>query len=117
MTRNDKSANIFGRMEGIINTGDEAKITQNIIKSQGNIADEIEKILEELAKKYPEASVDQKQVVLQMEIQQKLKKDPTFKQRFIGAAKSGGLELVKVVTDNPFISVPLETIKGWIEAE
>ena len=117
MTQSDKSVNIFGKVEGIISTGNEAKINQNIFKSQGDIANEIEEILEELAKKYPDASVGQKQNVLEMEIQQRLKQDPTFKQRFIGAAKSGGLELVKVITDNPFISVPLETIKGWIEAE
>jgi hypothetical protein len=33
------------------------------------------------------------------------------------AAKSGGVELIKVLTNNPFVSVPLETVKGWIEAE
>ena len=52
-----------------------------------------------------------------MELQQKLKENPTLRDRILSSAKAGGFELVKVLTDNPFITVPLETFKGWIEAE
>jgi hypothetical protein len=27
------------------------------------------------------------------------------------------IETVKVLTNNPFVSIPLETVKGWLEAE
>ena len=113
----DRSVNVFGKVQGVISTGDRANIVQKSLENSQNISDEVEEILEQLAVRYTNVSETQKQVVLQMELQQKLKNDPTFKQRFISAAKSGGLELVKVVTNNPFVSVPLETMKGWIEAE
>ena len=113
----DRSVNIFGKVQGVVNTGDRANIVQNSLGNPRDVSDEVEEILEQLAARYTHVSEIQKQVVLQIELQQKLRNDPTFKQRFISAAKSGGLELVKVVTNNPFVSVPLETMKGWIEAE
>jgi hypothetical protein len=113
----DRSVNVFGKVQGVVSTGDRANIIQNSLGHPRDVSDEVEEILEQLAVRYTNVSENQKQVVLQMELQQKLKNDPTFKQRFISAAKSGGLELVKVVTNNPFVSVPLETMKGWIEAE
>lgn len=113
----DRSVNVFGKVQGVVNTGDRANIIHNSLENSQDVSDEFKEILELLATRYTNASESQKQIVLQMELQQKLKNDPTFKQRFISAAKSGGLELVKVITNNPFVSVPLETVKGWIEAE
>ncbi len=113
----DRSVNVFGKVKGVISTGDGASIIQGLSEEQRDISDEIEEVLEQLAVRYADAPENQKKMVLQMELQQKLKNDPTFKHRFIGAVKAGGLELVKVVTNNPFVSVPLETVKGWIEAE
>jgi hypothetical protein len=60
---------------------------------------------------------NQKQIVFQMELQQKVKNNPSLKDRFVSATKAGSVELVKVLTNNPFVSVPLETVKGWLEAE
>lgn len=116
----DRSINVSqgGKIEGVISIGDDAKIIQNNFANESaDLSKEIMRILEELAQRYSTAGEFQKQTVLQMELQQKLKNDPTFRERFINAAKSGGVELIKVLTNNPFVSVPLETIKGWIEAE
>ena len=77
----------------------------------------VEEILNQLSQRYPNAPEHQKQIVFQMELQQKLKENPTLSDRILSSAKAGGFELVKVLTDNPFITVPLETFKGWIEAE
>lgn len=41
--------------------------------------------------------------------------NPTFKVRLIKAVKSGGTEALKVFF--PFISIPLETIRGFLEVE
>jgi hypothetical protein len=41
----------------------------------------------------------------------------SLKDRLLSAIKSGGIETVKVLTNNPFVSIPLETVKGWLEAE
>jgi hypothetical protein len=113
----DRSVNVFGKVQGVISTGDGAKIIQKSQDSSKDVSEEVEEILEQLAARYHNAPVSQKQVVFQMEVQQRVQADPTFKNRFSSAAKSGGLELIKVVTNNPFVSVPLETVKGWIEAE
>lgn len=112
----DRSINNSGNMEGVINVGDHVEI---IYKKENplNVCQEIEDILKELEKRYSGAPKNEKEMVLKMELQQKVKSDPIFRQRFISAAKSGGIELIKVLTDNPFVSVPMETAKGWIEAE
>lgn len=94
----------------------------NIVNSdtRNNLVDvtsEIEGILNSLAERYPNASEPQKQIVFQMELQQKIKNNPSLRDRFVSAAKAGSVELVKVLTNNPFVSVPLETVKGWLEAE
>lgn len=112
----NRSVFVGGSVHGGIIAGD-----QNI---QNNSPDQIigvekvvEEILSQLSQRYPEASNAQKQIVFQMELQQKLKENPTLRDRILSAAKAGEFELAKVLTDNPFITVPLETVKGWIEAE
>jgi hypothetical protein len=50
-----------------------------------------------------------------MELQEVSATDPSFIQRLRNALRSGGFELVKVLTNNPFVSVSLETLRGWIE--
>jgi hypothetical protein len=74
-------------------------------------------LLTELSQRYPAASEVQKQTVLEMELQEKLRSDPTLRARFLSAVKAGSLELVKTLMNNPFVHVPLETVRGWIEAE
>jgi hypothetical protein len=114
----NRSINVFrGKVEGVASTGDEANIIYNSSGNVKDVSDEIIEILKQLIASYSNASENQKQIVFQMALQQKVKNDPTFKQRFISAIKSGGVELVKVLTNNPFVSVPIETVKGWIEAE
>jgi uncharacterized protein YjbI with pentapeptide repeats len=77
---------------------------------------EIQEIFENLSQRYPNASDQKKQTVAELEFTQKAEIDPTFKDRILSAAKSGSLELVKVITNNPFVSVPMETVKGWFDA-
>ena len=73
-------------------------------------------MLNQLAQKYPSASEADKQIAFKLELQRKLQEIPTLKQRLLGAVKGGGFELVKVVTDNPFIGVTIEIFRGWLEA-
>ncbi|MEH2184246.1 hypothetical protein [Nostoc sp.] len=113
----DRSTQIFGNFKGVLSTGDNSIINQNKIINSNNLIDELQNILEDLATRYSVASFLERQAILKMEIRQKLKSNPTFRDRFINALKAGGVEMVKVFTNNPFVSVPLETVKGWIEAE
>ena len=119
MTQN-RSINISGsgKLEGIASAGDNAKnvYTKEVDKSEDYL-DDLQGIIEELVQDFPTANDTQKQIVLQMKLQQKMQTDPTFRDRFVNAVKAGGTELIKVLTNNPFVSVPLETIKGWLEAE
>jgi hypothetical protein len=115
----NRSVNVGGNNSAPINLGDNSVIQQNTRASiEENIADIVMEVLQNLSQRYPDVSnVSQKKTVFQMELQQRLDLDPSLKQRFISSAKAGGLELVKVLTNNPFVSVPLETAKGWFEAE
>ena len=113
----NRSVSVGGSVNGSIIT-DRYNIIQNISTDQTiGVEKVIEEILNQLAQRYPDAPEYQKQMVFQMELQQKLKENPTLSDRILSASKAGGIELVKVLTNNPFISVPLETVKGWIEAE
>jgi hypothetical protein len=86
-------------------------------QSLTSAAMEIQALLTQLAQAYPDGSPEEKQTLAKMELRRKVKEDPTFKERLLNAIKSGGIETVKVLTNNPFVSIPLETIKGWFEAE
>lgn len=111
----NRSVNVGGSVHGGIIAGD-GNIQNNPTEQTIAVEKVVEEILNKLSQRYPEAPEYQKQVVFQMELQQKLKENPTLRDRLLSAAKAGGFELAKVLTDNPFISVPLETVKGWIEA-
>jgi hypothetical protein len=116
----DRSINISGsgKFEGIASAGDHAKnvYTKKVDKSEDYLSD-FNAIIEQLVQEFPNATSTQKQIVLQMKLQQKMQTDTTFRDRFVNAVKAGGTELIKVLTNNPFVSVSLETIKGWLEAE
>lgn len=112
----NRSVSFGGSAYAPITTGDQ-NIIQNI-SADHNIGVEkvVEEILNQLSKEYPKVPDYEKQIAFKIELQRKLKENPNLRDRILSASKAGGFELVKVLTDNPFISVPLETVKGWIEA-
>ena len=48
-------------------------------------------------------------------VRQVIRNNPTLKARLINAVKQGGTEALKVFF--PVISIPMETIRGFLEAE
>ncbi|MBD2527882.1 hypothetical protein H6G86_37370, partial [Nostoc sp. FACHB-133] len=89
---------------------------QNIYQSQQNqnldgTKKEIQQLLNQLAQTNPTTDV------VTEAIHQKIKTDPTFKARLLAALKVGGLEALKAIFNHPAFSIPLETIKGYLEAE
>lgn len=89
---------------------------QNIYQSQQNqnldgTKEEIHQLLDELAQTNPTTDT------VTEAIHQKIKSDPTFKARLLAALKAGGLEALKAIFNHPAFSIPLETIKGYLEAE
>ncbi|WP_293096242.1 hypothetical protein [Moorena sp. SIOASIH] len=83
-----------------------------------NLADaaaEIQELLQQLQQIYPKATKIEKQSALAVTLQQAIKQNPTFKTRLRNALKEGGIEALKVLFAP--IGIPIEMVKGWIEAE
>ncbi|NEP07927.1 MAG: hypothetical protein F6K34_25985 [Okeania sp. SIO4D6] len=83
-----------------------------------NLADaaaEIQQLLQQLEQNYPNATEVEKQSALAITLQQEIKQNPTLKARLINALKEGGIEALKVLFGP--IGIPIEMVKGWIEAE
>jgi hypothetical protein len=114
----DRSINIGGSLQGVANTGDNSVIyNDSNTSADQDVGEFLIDMFTELAQRYPNASEAHKRTVFQMELEQKMVEYPNLKQRFLSAARAGGFELVKVLTNNPFVSVPMETVKGWLEAK
>ena len=80
-------------------------------------AKEIQQLLDQLAQTNPILTESNNPIVVAEAIQQEIKRNPTFKQRLRSALKAGGIEALKAIFNHPLINIPIETIKGWIEAE
>jgi hypothetical protein len=111
------SQNFHGNVYGVAGHVAGNQVINAQQQSLTSAAMEIQSLLTQLAQDYPEGSPEEKQTVAKMELRRKVKEDPTLKDRLLSAIKSGGIETVKVLTNNPFVSIPLETVKGWLEAE
>ena len=114
---NSVSQSFHGNVYGVAGNVAGNQIINSQQQSLTSAAMEIQSLLTQLAQNYPDGSLEEKQTVAKMELKRKVKEDPTFKDRLLSAIKSGGIETVKVLTNNPFVSIPLETFKGWLEAE
>jgi cell division protein ZapA (FtsZ GTPase activity inhibitor) len=83
-----------------------------------NLADaaaEIQQLLKQLEETYPTATEEEKETALAIKVQQEIKHNPTFKARLRSALKEGGIEALKVLFAP--IGIPIEMVRGWIEAE
>ena len=80
-------------------------------------AKEIQQLLDQLAQTNPTLTESNNPIVVAEAIQQEINRNPTFKQRLRSALKAGGIEALKAIFNHPLINIPIETIKGWIEAE
>ena len=70
-------------------------------------AKEIQDLLTQLKQNNPEFSEEKL-------IEQVIENNPNLKARLINALKQGGTEALKVFF--PFVSIPVETIRGFLEA-
>lgn len=72
---------------------------------------EIQPLLEHLAQN----SITANEALAETAIQQQINNHPTFKQRLISAWKEGGTEALKAIFNHPAFSIPIQTIKGFLE--
>lgn len=114
MNFHDKVYGAAGNVEGdqIVNAP-----KQNLAES----AAEIQQLLEQLAKNNQTIVQSDNQAVVVSAIHEEIKLNPTIKARLWNALKAGGTEALKLALDaifkNPAVSISVETIKGYIEAE
>jgi HEAT repeat protein len=114
--KNDFSNANFGganiaNLGGTVNEQKIVQKTEVLKQSLAEATKEIEDLLKQLAKTNPS------EATIADTIQQEIKRNPTFKARLVNALKTGGIEALKTIFNNPFVSIPVETIKGFLEAE
>jgi hypothetical protein len=114
---NSISQNFHGNVYGVAGNIAGNQIINAQQQSLRSAALEIQSLLTQLAQDYPNESPTEKQVIAKIKLHDKFKEDPTLKDRLLNAIKSGGIETIKVLANNPFVTIPLETVKGWLEAE
>ena len=92
-----------------INISLEQEHKQNFAETTAEIQD----LLDHLAQTH----FDRTEATLVSAIQTEINHNSTLKVRLISALKAGGVEALKSIFNHPLVSVPIETIKGFLEAE
>ena len=95
-----------------------ANIIQNnyLQKSLTDAAREIQQLLDQLTQEYPTNTQLEKITVVGKAIE-RIESDPSWKERLISALKSGSIEALKELLDNPVANIFLATVDGWQEAK
>ena len=114
--KNDFSNANFGgaNIANLGGTVNEQKIVQKTEVPKQSLAEatkEVQELLNQLAK------TNLSEATIANTIQQEIKRNPTLKARLVNALKTGGIEALKTIFNNPFVSIPVETVKGFLEAE
>ena len=125
MSEVPKSQNFnFHAPVGNVNAGDvtvqgDQVGTQHNYASETNLFEaalEIQQLLDQLAKTYPTSTEAEKKVFVSEAIN-RIKNQPTLEDRAWSALKAGSIEAVKAIANHPAVSIPVEIVKGWIDAE
>lgn len=126
VTRKEQAAspvfNIHGSVASVV-TGGEVTYQDKVVGSEHNYppeqrqnlataAAEIQQLLNQLSQTNPT-----NREALEAAVYQEIQHNPTLKARLKSALKAGGLEALKAIFNHPAFSIPLETIKGWLEVE
>jgi hypothetical protein len=118
------------KLEGTINLdsvnyGNQAGVVHNYAPEQkqklAEAAKEIQDLLTQLQQNNPTVTEVQKQAAIVRKVEQHIKQNPTVRDRLLNALKEGSVETLKQALDaiyrNPFVSISVETIRGFLEAE
>lgn len=92
---------------------DSAKVIGGKIYVSSDLRAEIQQTLNQLA----QSPITSKEAVATEAIKEQIKSSPNLKQRLLNALKEGGTEALKAVFNHPVVSISIETIKGFLEAE
>jgi len=112
----------FNAQVGIVNThkvtvtGNQVGVQNVSDKSLVEAAIEIRKLLDHLVETYPTSTEAEKKLLVS-EALNRIRNQPTLKERAWGALKAGSFEVIKAIANHPAVSVTVEIVRGWIEAE
>jgi predicted nuclease with RNAse H fold len=87
--------------------------------SQQNLseaAEQIQQLLNQLSETYPATTASEQMLVVTKALE-KIEENPDFKQRVVGALKSGGTEAFKSLIDHPAIHILIAAMEGWQKPE
>ncbi|CAN1209577.1 Pentapeptide repeat-containing protein [Tumidithrix helvetica PCC 7403] len=96
------------KVAGVINEAEQQSLSEAAV--------EIQSLLEQLAQSFP-TNTTAEQMVVAAEAIKLIESDPTWKQRVIAAAKTGGLAAFEKAFDNPVGALITGAVKGWLEAK
>jgi gamma-glutamylcysteine synthetase len=120
---NFSGANFPGVVNFGENHGTQIGIQHNYAQEQNlaEAAKEIQDLLAQLQQNNPTVTEVQKQAAIVRKVEQHIKQNPTIRDRLLNALKQGGIESLKQALDtiykNPLVSISVETVKGFLEAE
>ncbi|MFH7245786.1 MAG: pentapeptide repeat-containing protein [Spirulina sp.] len=114
-----RGANIGNFADTIEAGGRQQAVQRNQSASQDTIPDwelvvQVESLFQQLSAQAAQVPPAQRPQVVGNALQKQALSNPAFKTRLLKALESGSGELVRVFAQNPYISVPLALVKGWM---
>lgn len=113
-----RGANI-GSFADTVEAGGQQKSVQYNQHAMDTVSDfelviQVEELLQQLAEQAAQVPAHQRPQVVSKAIQKKARVSPEFKARLLKALEAGSGELVRAFTQNPYISIPMALVKGWV---
>ncbi|MEA5448718.1 pentapeptide repeat-containing protein [Leptolyngbya sp. CCNP1308] len=113
-----RGANI-GSFADTVEAGGQQKSVQYNQHAMDTVSDfelvvQVEELLQQLAEQASQVPAHQRPQVVSNALQKKARVSPEFKARLLKALEAGSGELIRVFTQNPYISIPLALVKGWV---
>ncbi|NEO48326.1 MAG: hypothetical protein F6K55_31105 [Moorea sp. SIO4A3] len=84
-------------------------------QSLGEVATEIEQLLNQLSQTNSISTTNEKMVIV-TKVAEQIENNPTLKSRVVGALKSGGTEAFKESINHPLVNILVAIIEGWVKA-
>ncbi|MGJ5632450.1 pentapeptide repeat-containing protein [Nostoc sp. CALU 1950] len=98
-------------------TNNVANMINNSSQVDSKELDELKNIVKEILDRVPQNTPNSELIPAEEIVSQELKGNPTLTTRLQAALKGGGTEALKAIFNHPIYTIPIETIKGWLEAE
>ncbi|NEO53683.1 MAG: hypothetical protein F6K54_11700 [Okeania sp. SIO3B5] len=77
---------------------------------------ELRKKIQPLLEHLAQNPITANEALAETAIQQQINDNPTLRKRLISALEAGGIQALKAIFNNPAISIPVETIRGFLKA-